>query len=134
MNNLEAFWNTALAQRSWSWALVSIIYIVLFMMVRGLVFHGLIRRAKTLNSKWFHEIKKSYLKRCAPGWIIFLVSLLLLILFWQSAQFQKMSFYEAGMLVLILMAALLSMISHLIALSIASICILKQLENNQMTF
>ncbi len=134
MDNLATFWNTALVERNWSWALLCIAYMIVFMMMRNFFFHSLVRRAKALNSKWFQEIKKTYLKKCAAGWVLFLVSLLLLVFFWVSADFQKITLYEAAMLALVLFAALLSIMSHLITFNTATLCVLKQLENNQMTF
>lgn len=122
-----------MTQRAWSWACLGIGHLLFFLFVRHLFIYSIIKRAKTLNSKWFNEIKKIYIKKCAGGWILFGISLMLFILFWRSADFQKPSLNELAMIFLIILTILLSVISHLIALGVATIHVLKQLENNQMT-
>jgi len=135
MENLASNWDVLLASanRVWSWAVVGIAYLLVFLLVRGFFFHPLIKCARSLSSKWYHEIKKVYTKKCIPGWIVFLVSLLILIFFWQTANLQQPSLYEVGMVFLIALAVLFVIISHLIAFGTSVIHVLKQLENNQMT-
>lgn len=133
MDSLASFWNTVLTQRAWSWTVVGIGYLLFFLIVRSFFFHQLTQRARLLNSKWYHEIKKVYVRKCIPGWILFLVSFLLLIFFWQSGNFKQPSLYEVGMAFLIILTVLLTIMSHLIAFGTSAIHVLKQLENNQMT-
>jgi hypothetical protein len=133
MGNLTNLWNTVLTQRTWSWALVGIGYLLVFLLVRSFFLHPLVQRARALNSKWYQEIKKVYMKKCIAGWILFLVSFLILIFFWQTANFKQASLYEVGMVFLIILAVLFAILSHLIAFGISAIHVLKQLENNQMT-
>ena len=133
MGNLTNLWNMVLTQRTWSWALVGIGYLLVFLLVRSFFLHPLIKRARALNSKWYHEIKKVYMKKCIAGWILFLISFLLLIFFWQSANLKQASLYEVGMVFLIILTVLFAIISNLIAFGASVIYVLKQLENNQMT-
>lgn len=133
MGNLANLWNTILTQQTWSWAVVGIVYLLVFLVVRGFFLHPLIKRARALNSKWYHEIKKVYSKKCIAGWILFLVSFLILIFFWQTANLKQASLYEVGMIFLIILAVLFTIISQLIALGVSVLHVLKQLENNQMT-
>ena len=88
MENLTNLWNMVLTQRVWSWTVVGIAYLLVFLVVRSFFLHTLIKRARSLNSKWFHEVKKAYTKKCISGWILFLVSFLILIFFWQTANFK----------------------------------------------
>ena len=133
MNTLTNLWNAVLAQRSWSWALLGIGYLLIFLLVRHFFMHGLIKRAKSLNSKWFNEIKKVYVRKCFAGWVLFLVSFLVFIFLWQTAELKKPSLYEIGMVFIIILAVLSSIISHLMAFGVSTIHVLKQLENNQMS-
>ncbi len=133
MDSLANFWNMVLTQRAWSWALIGIGYLLVFLVVRRFFFHHLTKRARALNSKWYHEIKKVYVRKCFPGWILFLVSFLLLVFFWQTGNFQQPSLYEIAMVFLIILAVLMAIMSHLIAFGASAIHVLKQLENNQMT-
>jgi hypothetical protein len=133
MANLTNLWEEVLTQRTWSWALIGLGYLFVFLLVRSFFLHALVKRARTLNSKWFHEIKKVYMKKCIAGWILFLASLLILVFFWQSANFKPASLYEVGMAFLIILTMLFAIIAHLIAFGASVIHVLKQLENNQMT-
>ncbi|OGX11944.1 MAG: hypothetical protein A2351_02360 [Omnitrophica bacterium RIFOXYB12_FULL_50_7] len=133
MENLMNLWDRVLTERAWSWAVIGVGFLVLFLLVRGFFLHTLIKRARSINSKWFHEIKKAYTKKCIGGWILFLVSFLILIFFWQSANFKQASLYEVGMIFLIILTVLFAILSHVIAFGISVIHVLKQLENNQMT-
>ena len=131
MDKLVNFWNSVLTQREWSWTVIGIIYLLAFLLIRSFFLRQLVKRARALNSKWYHEVKKVYAKKCAAGWVIFLVSLMMLIFFWQKGNFQQAPIYEVGML--ILLTALLSILSSVIAFGVSVIHVLKQLENNQMT-
>lgn len=134
MDTLANFWDMILTQRTWSWALLGIAYLLVFLMIRNFFFHTILKRAKALNSKWYHEIKKVYMKKCIAGWVLFLASLMMLILLWQTANLEQPSLYEVAMIGLIVLTILFSVISHLIAFATSTIHVLKQLENNQMTF
>ena len=133
MGNITNLWNMVLTERAWSWAVIGIGYLFVFLLVRGFFLHTLIKRARSLSSKWYGEIKKAYTKKCIAGWILFLVSLLILIFFWQTANLKQASLYEVGMVFLIILAVLFAVISHLIAFGASAIYVLKQIENNQMT-
>jgi len=134
MDNLKNLWDMVLTQRTWSWTVLGIAYLIVFLLFRNFFFHGLLQRAKALNSKWYQEIKKAYIKKCVPGWVFFLASFLILIFFWQTANLKHPSLYEAAMVCLIVLTGLLSVIFHLIAFATSTVYVLKQLENNQMTF
>jgi hypothetical protein len=133
MENLKNIWELVLTQRAWSWTMIGIGYLLVFLLARNFFFHSLIKRARALNSKWYHEIKKVYMKKCIAGWILFLASFLILVFFWQTADFKQASLYEVGMIFLIILTVLFAVISHLIAFGASAIFVLKQLENNQMT-
>ena len=133
MNSLTNLWNMVLTQRTWSWTVIGIGYLLAFLVVRSFFLRGLIKRARALNSKWFHEIKKCYTKKCISGWILFLISFLMVIFFWQTANLQQPSLYEIAVVFLILLTVLLAIMSQLIAFGTSVIHVLKQLENNQMT-
>lgn len=133
MDNLANLWNMVLTQRTWSWTVIGIAYLLVFLAFRSFFLHTLIKRARALNSKWFHEIKKVYSKKCFSGWILFAISFLMLVFFWQTGNFQQPSLYEVGMAFLIILTVLVAIISQVIAFGASVIHVLKQLENNQMT-
>lgn len=135
MNEIVNFWNIILTQRSWSWSLAGIIFLGIFLLIKSFFMRGIIKHASSLNSKWYQEIKNVYIRRWqyAAGWILFLGSLLLVIFFWQTADFNKPSLYEVGIVFLLILALLFSVIFHLIAFAASMILVLKQVENNQMT-
>ncbi|HOE69192.1 MAG TPA: hypothetical protein PK997_07075 [Candidatus Omnitrophota bacterium] len=134
MNELRELYEMILTQRTWSWAILGILDLLLFLTVRSLYFRPLVKRAKTLNSKWYHEIKKAYLRRSLGGWLLFVVSLLLVVFTWQkTANLTTFTLCEAGLVTLIVMMLLFAAMSHTTAFGTALIHVLKQLENNQMT-
>ena len=133
MDNPTNLWNTVLVQRTWSWAMIGIGFLLVFLLIRSFFLHELVKRARALNSKWYHEIKKVYMRKCLPGWILFLMAFLMLIFFWQTANLEHASLYEVGMIFLIILTVLLSIMSQLIAFGASVIHVLKQIENNQMT-
>ena len=133
MDKLMSLWEMILTQRAWSWAIIGIGYLIAFLCVRSFFLHTLIKRARALNSKWFHEIKKVYAKKCFSGWILFAVSFLMLVFLWQTGNFQQPSLYEVGMAFLIILTVLIAITAQVIAFGASVIHVLKQLENNQMT-
>ena len=133
MNDLSTMWNMVLTQRAWSWALIGILHLVLFLCLRSFFFGPILRRAKALNSKWYHEFKKYYSKRSLAGWVFYLLSLLLVIFAWQIGNFQGAALREAGLIALIMLSVCFAIMAHLVALAVAAIHILKQVENNQMS-
>jgi len=133
MDSLMNLWNMVLTQRTWSWAVIGIAYLIVFLCVRSFFLHTLVKCARALNSKWFHEIKKVYSKKCFSGWILFAISFLILIFFWQTGNFHQPSLYEVGMAFLIALTVLIAITSHVIAFGASAIHVLKHLENNQMT-
>ena len=133
MNDLANFWTVILTQRTWSWALIGIVQLLVFLGVRSFFFRPVLKRARMLNSKWYNELKKFYFKRSLAGWVFFLLSLLLVIFVWQTGNFREFSLYEAGLTALIVLALCLAVMAHLVALGVAAVHVLKQIENNQMS-
>ena len=133
MDKIMNVWHTVLTQRDWSWAAIGIVYLLVFLVVRSFFLHQLIKTARSLNSKWYHELKKVYVKKCAGGWVLFLVSFGIMIFFWRTGNFRQPAIYEFGMAFLIVLTLLLSILSSVMAFGLAVIHVLKQLENNQMT-
>ena len=133
MNDLSTLWNTILTQKAWSWTLLGILNLLVFLIVRSFFFRPVLKKAKALNSKWYSEFKKAYFRRSLAGWVFFLLSLLIVIFAWQTANFRVFSLYEAGLCGLIALSLLVAIIEHVMALSLAAIHVLKQVENNQMS-
>lgn len=133
MNDLMNLAESIFTQRAWSWALIGILQLAVFLIVRNLFFRPVLGRIKLLNSKWRNEIKKIYSKQLLPGWIFFLVSLLVLIVACRSGNFLVFTPYEVTLLGLIALSLFLAILSHLVALAIALLQVLKQIENNQLS-
>lgn len=133
MDNLKEIWTMILTQRNWSWAAIGIGYLLFYLLVRWFFLQRLIKGARALHSKWYHEVKQFYVRQCVGGWVLFLVSLLMMIFFWETANLEQASLYEAGMCVLIVLTVLLSIMFHVIGFGVALLHLLKHLENNEMT-
>jgi len=50
MDKLMHFWNTVLTQRDWSWAVIGIAYLLVFLVIRSFFLHQLIKTSRALNS------------------------------------------------------------------------------------
>jgi hypothetical protein len=133
MNNMKEFWDMVITQRAWSWSLIGIAYLFVYLLVRHFFLCRLIKGTKALHSKWYNEVKRFYARQCIGGWILFMASFLLLIFFWETANLKQASLYEAAMCVLIILTVLLSIISHLVGFGIALLHLLKHLEKNELT-
>jgi len=129
----NSLWHIMLNERSWSWTIGGIVYLILSMVVQSFFFRDLLKRAKSLHSKWYHDIRKAYLKRSIAGWVLFLLSFLLFILFWETSSLKTIEPMDIAILFGVLIFLVFSIMSHLIAFSVALIQSLKKLENNQMT-
>ncbi|HOW58833.1 MAG TPA: hypothetical protein PLO78_03805 [Candidatus Omnitrophota bacterium] len=135
MDKIANFGSFILSQWTCSLSLYAAGYLFVFLLIRHLFMHSMIKQTKSLNSKWLGEIKKLYVRRWqfGLGWIIFLVSLFLFAFLYMTANIQKPSLYELGMAFMLILMMLFAMMAHLIALATCTLLILKQIENNQMT-
>jgi len=128
METLKAYVDIILLERSWSWSLVGIVYLILAFIIRGWFTKPVMRHAKTLESRYYHVFKNAYLKRAIWGWIFFLIPLFVVALFWTQSKVLPLSAEEALVLLGALASFILSIMFHLGALSFAGVDAIKKIS------
>jgi lysylphosphatidylglycerol synthetase-like protein (DUF2156 family) len=74
-----------LKERSWSWAIIGIAYLIVGLTVRSWFLRPLTRRAKQLDRKVYRHLKGAYLQRSLWGWVFFMLSFVIVIMLWNVA-------------------------------------------------
>ena len=120
-----------LAERSWSWTVVGIFYLVLGLVIRGWLIGPIIHKAKELNRLPYEEFKRAYLKRAAVGWIFFLLSFVVVVGLWNREARLPLSIKEALAVLAAIVSFLLSILSHLQALGVAAVIALKRVSEKE---
>ena len=119
MVSLDKYINLILKEREWSWAVVALGYIVVTLFIRQIMFHGVVRQARGLGHEIYRSAKNLYLKNSWSGWIIFLISLLMVVTIWIC--WKRETPIETStllvMLFLLPLIFLISVIMHLISFS-----------------
>jgi len=131
MDTIQTYWEIIIAERNWSWSLLGIAYLIVTMILRRMAMGPLIRRLKDLNRSQFEEIKAIYLKKSIFGWIIYLVSFIVVIGMWSREALFPLTVNEAGAVLGALVGFILSILFHVQALGTAAIVTLKDVVDKQ---
>lgn len=81
---LKPYLDVVLAERTWSWTLIGILYLLAGFLVRSWFMRPLAVQLKQLGREFQHEVKKTYLQLSFWGWLFFLIPLGLFVLLWRS--------------------------------------------------
>lgn len=129
---LRTYGQLVLHERFWSWSLVGILYLVAGMIVRGWFINPVIAKAKELDSKYYHEIQRAYLKRSVPGWMLFFISFLIFVAVWNQEISLPLSRPQTGALGVALLSYFFSILFHVQAFAKAAVItmLLVQHETN----
>ena len=120
-----------LAERSWSWAVIGIAYIIVGLFIRSLFLGAVIHKTKELNRGPSQELKKAYLQRAPLGWVFFLFSFLIVVGLWNRGVQIPLSVKEALGILGAIVAYVFSIIYHLQALGIAAVIALKRYSEKE---
>ena len=82
--SLKPYWDVILAERTWSWSLIGILYLLSGFLVRSWFIQPLTSCLKQITRDLQQEVKKAYLRHSFWGWFFFLIPLGLFILLWRS--------------------------------------------------
>lgn len=121
---IKPYIDSILAERSWSWSILALLYIFAALFIRGWFMNPLFWKAKQLDRNVFSAIKAAYLKRSFWGWLLFFMPLVLFVLFWQNnlpEKFNQQFVVAAGAASLIL-----SIIFHLQAFGAGAVSVFKK--------
>ena len=127
MDFAKLYIDLMLAERQWSWAIVGILYLVLAIFIRILIFRKMIREAKQIDPNLYSTVKGIYLKNSLSGWILYFISFLLVIVMWLGWKSAPQETVSAAILCLFLsLLFFLSIILHLTAFAKALLVVLRQ--------
>ena len=125
LETIRSYFDVILVERSWSWTLIGILYLLFGLMVRGWFINPVLSHAKLLEKQVYQKIKLLYLKRSILGWIFFLVSLIIFVLLWNREPLFPLTVMKAFTILGAVACFILSILFHLQALAVATIHILK---------
>ena len=87
---LQPYIDSILTERSWSWSLIGILYVLAALFIRSWFMGPLFSKARLLDHSLYSAIKHAYAKRSFWGWLLFFLPLVLFVLFWQNNLPQNM--------------------------------------------
>ena len=128
---LKEYLDVILAERSWSWAVIGIVYIIVGLFIRSLFLGPVAHKAKELNRGPHQELKKAYLHRAPLGWVFFLFSFLIVVGLWNRGIKTPVSIKEALAILGAIVSYVFSIIYHLQALGIAAVIALKRYSEKE---
>lgn len=82
--SLKPYLDVILTERTWSWTLIGILYLLSGFLVRSWFISPITRHLKPLSREAQNEVKKKYLQHSFWGWVFFLIPLCFFILLWRS--------------------------------------------------
>ena len=129
--SLKATLEAILKERSWSWTVIGIAYLITGLTVRGWFLRPLIRRSKELHRKVYRHLKGAYLQRSVWGWIFFMLSFVIVVMLWNVAATFPITLEEAEAALAALVSFILSIIFHLEAFGMAAVATLKQVTEKE---
>ena len=127
MEFLNPYSTIILNERSWSWTLIGIAYLIAAFIIRGWFLKPLVARAKECDRASWQAIKRIYLKHSIWGWVFFLIPLVIFVILWYRGL--ASGSIENAILLLGLAGAcfFLSILIHLQVFGSAVISVLKQI-------
>ncbi len=123
----KLYFDAVLMERGWSWSVIGIIYLIMTILVRQFVFRSLIQNTRGFDANVYSHVKSLYLRNSTPGWILYFISFLLVIVSWVAWKGQKISTNLVVLFALFLSALFfLSIILHLATFTRALLAVFRQ--------
>ena len=130
MTAIQPYIDLILKERSWSWALVCLLYILAALFVRGWFIGPLSIQMKMIEKKHLHQLKSRYLRQSVLGWLLFLLPLALIALYWQKKAL-PISIHEPWLVGIGFLSFILSVIFHLQAFGVSALLLVETLEGQK---
>lgn len=80
---LQPYFDIVLKERTWSWSLIAMLYVLAGFFVRGFFMRPLVKQSNDLEKSIKKRIKKYYFRASFWGWFFFFTPIALLIFFWR---------------------------------------------------
>lgn len=125
---IQFYLNAILNERSWSWALIGLVYVISAYTIRSWFLKPLVRKTKELDKSLSHKIKASYLQHSFLGWVFFLIPLFISIFLWNRQALAPITIKDVAAVLIAGACFILSIFCHLQAFGLAA------LETLQQTF
>lgn len=128
---LQVYFNAILSERSWSWTVIGLVYVISGYTLRSWFLKPVVRKAKELDKPLWHKIKKAYLRHSPLGWIFFLIPLVISIVLWYREVLRPLTIKDAAAILTAVVSFILSIFCHLQAFGIAALEVLRQTSKSQ---
>jgi hypothetical protein len=129
LESIQSFFTMIHQERSWSWSVIGIVYLVMGLLIRRLFLAPLIRRAKDLNRSTYEAFRSSYLKRSFLGWLFFLISFVTVIVLWNQQIWIPLTVTHALGVLAAVVSYMISILCHIEAIGIAALVTLRRLAD-----
>jgi hypothetical protein len=126
METIRYYTDIILSERSWSWAIIGILYVLFALFVRSLMMRPLVSRYKQLPRELQHPIRSKYLKLSLFGWFFLALPPLGFAFFWIRKELLPISGTDLLLAALCALSFFVGIFCHSQAFGIAGILTLKQ--------
>ncbi len=126
MDNFHYFLQSVISNRQASWPIAGIVWCLVCFTLRDLFLGMLFSRIRELDKPLRRDVKKAYFGHAFWGWMYFLLSLVFFLLFWRFSRFELLNKGDFLVLAGALVFSQLFALSHLQAVGLALLSVLKQ--------
>ena len=130
MTAVQPYVDLILRERSWSWAIVCLLYILAALFVRGWFTGPITLQMKMVDKKHVRQMKSTYLKHALLGWVLFFLPLLLIATYWNK-DVLPVPVQETWLIATGFACFILSVMIHLQAFAVASLVLVESLEGEK---
>lgn len=130
MTAIQPYLDLILKERSWSWAMVCLLYVLAALFVRSWFIGPLTIQMKMIEKKHLHHLKYGYLRHSVWGWLFFFIPLALIALYWQKEAL-PISIPETWLIAAGFASFILSVIFHLQAFGVSALMLIESLEGQK---
>ena len=126
--SLKPYLDAILQERSWSWSLIGILYVLAAFFVRSWFMNSLVWKGKQLDKSVYNAVKAAYLRRSVLGWIFFFLPLAFFPLYWQK--FIPLNLDQKWLAVSGAVSLFIAILLHLRSFALGAIAVLKKQTEN----
>ena len=126
---LKPYIDIIMQERSWSWSLIGILYVLATFFVRSWFMNSPVWKAKHLDKSVYSAVKAAYLRRSLLGWIFFFLPLAFFPIYWQK--FFPLKLEEKWVAVSGAIFLFIAILLHLRAFALGAVAVLQKQTENQ---
>lgn len=130
MTAIQPYIDLILRERSWSWAVVCLLYILAGLFVRSWFMGPLSIQMKMIEKKHLRQLNSSYLSHSLLGWTFFFLPLALIAVYWNKENLPVLV-DDKWFIALGFLSFTFSLILHLQAMAVASLVLVESLEGEK---